>query len=189
MSCHENQLATESSVMAAERGQSSQKLVYLRDHTPRPRSRIARNSQRSTPPPADLASAATWLARSLLVGAGGLLLYWMGLASGTSHPGGSESWRWASSHALPHLFLAGSAAFTARTLLRSEERAHLFVALVAGALIVLALEGLTRAVIGGDLGDLSLSVRTDVLVHTGTLAIGVWAASFAVRSDSRPAAA
>ncbi len=172
--------------MAAERGQSSQKLVYLRDHTPRPRSRGSRNTRRSsTPPPADLAAEGAWLGRSLFVIAGGLALYWVLVLGGAARPEGDEAWRWASAHALPHLFLAATAAYAARALLRADSRPSLLVGVTAGALIVLALEGITRAMIAGDIGDLSLSVRTNVLVQTATLAIGIWAASFAVRSERR----
>lgn len=175
--------------MAAERGQSSQKLVYLRDHTPRPRARTARNTRRSaTPPPADMVGEGVWLGRSLLVVAAGLVLYWVGVVGGPTRPSGDEAWLWASSHALSHLFLAGTAAYAARGLLRAETRAALLVGIVAGALIVLALEGISRAMSGGDVGDLSLSVRTNVLVQTATLAVGIWAASFAVRTERRAAA-
>ncbi len=171
--------------MAAERGQSSQKLVYLRDHALRPRSR-GRSSRRSpTPPPVELATEGAWLGRSLLVVATGPLLYWLGVLAGATRPEGAEAWRWASSHALPHLFLTGSAAYAARALLRTDPRPELLVGVAAGALIVLALEGVTRAMTTGDIGDLSLSVRTNVLVQTATLAVGIWAASFAVRSERR----
>ena len=173
--------------MAADRGQSSQKLVYLRDHANRPRSRNLRGPRRSSaPPPVELATEGTWLGRSLLLVAGVLGLYWLGILGGTMRPGGDEAWRWTSSHALPHLFVAGSAAFAARSIFRAESRATLVVGLVAGGLLVLALEGITRSLGGGDLGDLSLSVRANVLLQTTTLAIGVWAASYAIRSERRP---
>lgn len=172
--------------MAADRGQSSHKLVYLRDHTPRPRARTARNARRSpAPPPADLAAEGTWLGRALLVVAAGLAVYWLGVLVGAARPETDHAWRHASSHALPHLFLATSAAFAARTLLRATSPASLLVGIVAGAMIVLALEGITRAMTAGDLGDLSLSVRTNVLVQTATLAIGIWAGSFALRAQRR----
>lgn len=172
--------------MAAEGGQSSQKLVYLRDHTPRPRTRSARNTQKSpTPPPADLAAEGAWLGRSLLVVAAGLALYWLGVLGGPTRPASDEGWVWVASHALPHLFLAASAAYAARALLQAESRTSLLVGVVASALIVLALEGLSRAMSGSDLGDLSLGVRANVLVQTATLAIGVWAGSFAIRTERR----
>jgi len=174
--------------MAAERGQSSQKLVYLRDHTPR-RSRSSRGGRRSpTPPPAELAAEAIWLGRCLLVIAATLVVYWLGVLGGATRPETDQAWRWTSAHALPHLFLAGSALLAARALFRTEARATLFVGVAAGALIVLALEGITRAMTGGELGDLSLSVRSEVLLQTATLAIGVWAASYALRFERRPEA-
>lgn len=172
--------------MAAERGQSSQKLVYLRDHTPRPRSRAGRTARRTpTTPPADLAAEGTWLGRALLVVAGGLIVYWLGVLGGPPRPGSDEGWLWATSHALPHLFLAATAAYAARPLLRGEARTSLLVGLVAGALIVLALEGISRAMSGSNLDDLSLGVRTNVLVQTATLAVGIWAGSFAIRTERR----
>lgn len=172
--------------MPTDRGQSSEKLVYLRDHTLRPRSRASRVDRRPPAlPPADLAAEATWLGRSLFALAGFVLLYWTILASGIGRPEGDEAWRWTISHSLPHLFLAAASAIAARFLLRGDPRAPLIVGLVAGALIVLALEGIARAAVGGSLDDLSLSARTDVLTRAVTLAMGVWAASFALRAERR----
>lgn len=174
--------------MAAEREQSSQKLVYLRDHANKPRSRTLRTTRRgSSPPPAEMAAEGTWLARSLIIVAGALVFYWLGVLGGAMQPETEEAWRWTSSHAMPQLFLAAGAAFAARSISRGETRSGLLVGLVAGGLIVLALGGIGRALVGEGLGDLSLSVRTDVLLQTATLAIGVWAASFAMRSERHQA--
>jgi len=170
--------------MAAQRGQSSPKLVYLRDHAHRARARTPHGARRGAPPPpTDLASEGIWLARSLLLVAGAFALYWLGVLAGTVEPGGDEGWRWTSSHALPHLVLAAGAVLAASSIVRTDPRATLIVGLLAGGLIVLALGGLGRVMVGSDMGDLSLSVRTDVLVQTGALAIGVWAASYAMRAE------
>jgi hypothetical protein len=110
----------------------------------------------------------------------------MSLATGVGRPESDEAWRWTVSHSLPHLFLVGASAMAARSLIRADPRASLIVGLVAGALIVLALEGIARAAVGGgSLDELSLSARTDVLTRAVTLAMGVWAASFALRAERR----
>ena len=175
--------------MAAEREQSSAKLIYLRDHAPR-RSRADRRDRKARrddrPPAGELAAEGIWLGRALLVIAAGILIYWAGIYGGATRPESSEAWRWAVSHSLPHLFLAISAAYCARCLLRQELDGPLPIGLVAGALVVLALEGITRAMTGEQLEDLSIGVRANVLVQTASLAIGVWAASFALRCATRP---
>ena len=126
-----------------------------------------------------------WLGRALLAVAAGLAIYWAGVFEGTTRPESEDAWRWAVSHALPHLFVALGAAYTGKRLLRSDLHAPLPVGLVAGALIVLALEGIGRAMTGEQIEDLSLGVRTNVLVQALTLAIAVWAGSFALRSELR----
>ncbi len=172
--------------MAANHEQSSRKLVYLRDHTPRKRLRGGRVTRQSpTPPPADLVAEGTWLGRALLVVTAGLSVYWLAVLVGVTRPETDEAWRHAFSHGLPHLFLAASAALSAHALLRTTSHPSLPFGMTAGAMIVLALEGITRAMTAGDLGDLSLNVRTNVLIQTAALAIGIWAASFALRSQRR----
>ena len=124
----------------------------------------------------------------MLFVATGLFLYWMGVLGDLTRPTTTEGWLWATSHALPHLFLAVTAAYAARSLRQIESRAPLLVGIVAGALIVLALEGISRAMSGSDLSDLSLGVRTNVLVQTAALAVGIWAGSFAIRTERRVSA-
>lgn len=175
--------------MAAEREQSSAKLIYLRDHAPR-RSRgdrRDRKARRNEPPPAaELASESVWLGRALVLVTVGIVFYWVGIFGGATRPGSDEAWRWAISHALPHLFVAVSAAYTAHRLLSGNPTGGtLPIGLVAGALVVLALEGITRTMTGEPLEDLSLGVRTGVLVQTALLAVGVWTASFAIRCSIR----
>ncbi|MBM4266497.1 MAG: hypothetical protein FJ144_07805 [Deltaproteobacteria bacterium] len=129
---------------------------------------------------------AIWLGRSLLVLAGFVLVYWTTLAAGVGQATSDETWRWTVSHSLPHLFLVTTSAIAARSLLRGDPHSSMIVAVVAGALIVLALEGIARAAIGGSFDDSSLTAHTDVLTRAVTLAMGIWAASFAIRAERRP---
>lgn len=169
--------------MSVDREQSPQKLVYLRDHTPRPRNRASQRERRSTSVTRpELASEAAWLGRALLLVAAVTLLYWLAVVSGAVAPESDESWRWTLAHSLAHLFLAASAAMAGRLLLQSGPRAPLFVAVAAGALVVIALEGLTRVVIVGGLSEVSLSTRSDI---PALLAVGIWAGSYALRADRR----
>lgn len=175
--------------MAAERDPTPRKLVYLRDHTPRPRlgaRRTARGRTVATPPP-ELAAEAAWLGRFLLAVAAFALLYWVAFAMGAAAPEGDEAWRWTLSHSLAHLFLAASSAMAGRLLLQGGPRAPLFVAVAAGALLVTALEGLTRMVVAGGIADVSLGARSDILTKSAVLALGIWSASYALRADRRVA--
>ncbi len=175
--------------MAAERDPSPRKLVYLRDHTPRPRLRARRPDRRraGAAPPPELAAEAAWLGRFLIAAGAFTLLYWLALAVGAVLPEGEEAWRWTLSHGLAHLFLAASAAMAGRLLLQGGARAPLFVAVAAGALLVTALEGLTRMVVAGGMADISLGARSDILTKSAVLALGIWSASYALRADRRVA--
>jgi hypothetical protein len=121
----------------------------------------------------------------LLVVASVTALYWLAVVTGAVTAEGEESWRWTLSHSLAHLFLAASAAMAGRLLLQSGPRAPLFVAVAAGGLVVIALEGLTRMVIVGGLSEISLSARSDILTKAAVLAVGIWAGSYALRADRR----
>jgi len=109
-------------------------------------------------------------------------LYWIAVVSGAVALDSDESWRWTVAHSLAHLFLAASAAMAGRVLLQSGPRAPLFVAVAAGGLLVIALEGLTRVVIVGGFSEVSLSTRSDI---PALLAMGIWAGSYALRADRR----
>ena len=172
--------------MEADREQAPHKLVYLRDHTPRSRVRAPRLDRRqgATPPP-DLASEATWLGRSLIALAVLISAYWLAIVTGAVHIDGDEEWRWTLSHSLAHIFVAVSAVISGRLLLRHLPLAPLIAGLVSGALVVTALEGLTRMVVGGGMSQVSLGARTDVLTKAAKLVIGIWAGSYALRAERR----
>jgi len=123
----------------------------------------------------------------LLTVAGGVVVYWLLLASGAIRLEG-EAWNWTISQSLGHLFVALTAAWAARLMVRGATRAPLVVALAAGGLIVVAIEGLVHLVVNGDLSQISLAVRTDILTRTAMLAIGIWASSYALRAERRPPA-
>jgi hypothetical protein len=172
--------------MASDQEQTSRKLVYLRDHSPRIRPRTIRSERKpQQPPPADLAGEAAWLGRSLFAVAGAAAVYWLLVSTGGIRPEGDEAWRWTMSHSLSHAFVTGTCGLAARVLLRGAPRATLFIALAAGGMIVTALEGLTHLLISGDLAQISLSARTDILARAALLAIGIWASSYALRADRR----
>lgn len=168
--------------MPSQREQRSQKLVYLRDRAPRAKARAAHKGRAR---PIDVSSSpdseTLWLARFCFGVAGILLLYWLGVLGFHGGPQNADTWSWILSEGFPHLVVAVGAAFVAQSLLRSGPRAPQWVALLAGGLIILSLQGITRAMVAGDLDHLSLTIRIEVFVRTATLAIGIWAASYALR--------
>lgn len=169
--------------MAAEREQSSQKLVYLKDRTHRPRARKRRPDRgTSNPSGIELASEGLWLSRTLLVAAAGLALHWLGIASGVGEVGDDAVGHWATANVLPRLLLSTGAVLAARAIGRRSVQGPLLTSLVAGGMVFLALQGLSGEIVGGDFGDPSLQLRTGVLLQTAALAIGVWAASWSLRS-------
>lgn len=173
--------------MAVDREQSPQKLIYLRDHTAKSRSRPVRHERRgSYPPRPELASEALWLGRALLAFAAATLLYWLAVLTGVVVFQGGEAWHWTLSHGLAHLFLAASAGMAGRLLLQSAPRAPLFVAVAAGGLVVVALEGWARMLFVGGLSESSLSGRGDILTQATVLAAGIWAGSYALRANHQP---
>jgi hypothetical protein len=175
--------------MPTDHEQTPRKLVYLRDHAPRPRARTLRTERKPQPSAhPDLASEAAWLGRLLLTAAGSIAIYWVLILSGAIHPEGEAALNWSASRLLAHIYVAGAAAFAARQLLRGATRASLMVAFAASGLIVISLEGLAHLVINADLSRISLAGRTDILMRTAMLAIGVWAGSYALRADRRIAA-
>lgn len=174
--------------MSSDHEQTPRKLVYLRDHAPRPKSRPLR-SERKPPalPHPELAGEAAWLGRMLLTVAGGIVIYWILVGSGALPSAGEGAWNWTVSRLLAHLYVAGLSAVAARQLMRGAARAPLVVALAASALIVVSIEGLAHLLVTGDLSRISLGARTDILARTATLGLGVWACSYALRADRRTA--
>jgi hypothetical protein len=173
--------------MAADHDQSPRKLVYLRDRAPRPRPRVARHDRRPTgQPPADLAGEATWLGRALFVVAAGTIGYWLLALSGAIQPSTSDDlWRSLAGASLAHVFLTACCGIAAVRLFRDAAHSVVVVAAAAGALVLVTLEGLARLVVSGDLSEVSLSVRTQILADAGGLAIGIWAFSYALRLQRR----
>jgi len=172
--------------MSTDHEQTPRKLVYLRDHAPRPRARTLR-TERKPPPSAhpELASEAAWLGRMLLTAAGSISIYWVLILSGAIRPEGEAALNWTISRLLAHVYVAATAAFAARQLLRGAARASLLVAFAASGLIVVAVEGLAHLVVNADLSQISLAARTDILMRTAMLGIGIWASSYALRADRR----
>lgn len=173
--------------MAVDHDHAPRKLVYLRDRASRPRPRPSRAERRS---PAravgDLAGEATWLGRALFVVAGGTVTYWLLALSGAVDTGrGSAALRSLAAASLAHAFLTGTTGVAALRLLRDAGRCTAQVALAAGALIVIALEGIGGLVLGGDLAEVSLAQRTEILANAAALAVGVWAGSYAFRAQRR----
>jgi hypothetical protein len=172
--------------MPTDHEQTPRKLVYLRDHAPRPRSRTLRNDRKpqvSAHP--ELANEAAWLGRLLLAAAGAIAIYWVLILSGAVRPEGEAAVNWTASRLLAHLYVAGTSAFAARQLLRGAMRAPLLVAFAASGLIVVALEGLAHLIFNADLSRISLAARTDLLMRTAILVVGIWACSYALRADRR----
>src|SRR5262245_52743533 len=175
--------------MPTDHEQTPRKLVYMRDHAPRPRARSMRAERKpavSAHP--DLANEAAWLGRLLLAASGSIAIYWVLILSGAIHPEGEAALNWNTSRLLAHVYVAAACAFAARPLLRGALRASLVVAFAASGLIVVSLEGLAHLIINADLSRISLAARTDILMRSAMLAIGVWASSYALRADRRLAA-
>jgi hypothetical protein len=172
--------------MPSDHEQTPRKLVYLRDHAPRPRARTVRTERKPQPSAhPELAHEAAWLGRLLLTAAGSISIYWVLVLSGAVRPEGEAAVNWTVPRLLAHIYVAMAAAFAARALLRGAVRASVLVAFAASGLIVVSLEGLTHLVVNADLSRISLAARTDILMRTALLAIGVWASSFALRVERR----
>lgn len=172
--------------MSTDHEQTPRKLVYLRDHAPRPRARTVR-PERKQPPAAhpELASEAAWLGRLLTAVSGLLALQCLLVASGAVRPEAALAATWSASALLANLYVVVTTGLASRQLLHGALRAPALVALAASGMILVAIEGLAHLVINTDLSRISLGARMDILARTAMLAIGVWGASFALRSERR----
>ena len=175
--------------MSTDHEQTPRKLVYLRDHAPRPRAR-AQRPERKPPTPAhpELASEAAWLGRLLLAISGMIAIYWLLVLSGALDPEVDADGNWSVSRLFAHVYVVGASVLAARQLLSGAARAALLVAFAASGLIVVAIEGLAHLMINADLSRISLAARTDILARTAMLGVGVWAASYSLRAERRSAA-
>lgn len=174
--------------MSTEHERTPHKLVYLRDHAPRPKARNARVERKPPVAHPELASEAAWLGRLLLAASGMIVIHWLLVLSGAVEVEGDATTNWTASRLLAYAYVAAASAFAARQLLRGNARAALLVAFAASGLILVAIEGLAHLVFSTDLSRISLAARTDILTRSGMLGLGVWAASYALRADRRSAA-
>lgn len=174
--------------MSTDHERTPHKLVYLRDHAPRPRTRNVRVERKPPVAHPELASEAAWLGRLLLAAAGMIVIHWLLVLSGAVEVEGDASSNWTVSRLFAHAYVAGIATFAARQLLRGNARAALLVAFASSGLILVAIEGLAHLVVSTDLSRVSLAARTDILTRSAMLGLGVWAASYALRVDRRPSA-
>ena len=174
--------------MSTDHEQSPRKLVYLRDHAPRPRARTTRPERKPVVAHPELASEAAWLGRLLTATAGVLVVHAVLIMTGGIAAEGDVAADWSASRLFANAYVAASAALASRQLLRGHARAPLLVGFAASALLVVSIEGLAHLLITTDLSRISLAARTDILTRTGMLALGVWAASYALRADRRTAA-
>lgn len=169
--------------MASDPEQTPRKLIYLRDHAGRGRTR--RKRRRREPPagvPQDLDTEGIWLARGLLALFAGLLLNWVGLVA--TAPGGVPG-EVSTAGAIPdlsHLVCAGLALYAARSVRGSQTQAPIVVAILAGTVLLVALQGLGTALVGGPLDHLTPGTRADVLLYTTLLGFGLWCSSWALRA-------
>lgn len=139
----------------------------------------------ATQPARDLAAEATWLGRTLFVVAAGTVAYWLLALSGAFRPAHGGGLRALATASLAQAFLASSAGVAAMRLLRDAAGCGVHVALASGALVAVALSGLARLLVDGDLSEVSLAVRAEILAEAGGLAIGLWAFSYALRAQRR----
>jgi hypothetical protein len=170
--------------MSTDHEQSPRKLVYLRDHAPRPRVRATRQERKPVVAHPELASEAAWLGRLLMATAAVMVVHALLVLTGATAEGDAAA-DWSASRLFANGYVVTTAGFAARHLLRGTPRTSLAVAFAASALIVVAIEGLAHLLITTDLSRISLAARTDILTRTGMLGLGVWAASFALRVDRR----
>jgi len=176
--------------MSTEHEQTPRKLVYLRDHAPRPRARSVRPERKQTPlSHPELASEAAWLGRLLMAVSTLLAVHWVLVSSGAIQPEGEVAEGWSGSSLFANAYVVVTAALASRQLLHGGLRAPILVALAASGMIVVALQGLAHLVVNTDLSRISLGARVDILARTAILAIGVWGASYALRADRRHPAA
>jgi hypothetical protein len=172
--------------MKTDNEQTPPKLVYLRDRVSRAAPRPRKAAHKAVVRPGDeLASEAIWLGRSLFVIATTIGVYCLLVFSGSVVIPGGEVRQWLLSLLIGDLFVGSAAAAGGILLLRESKRAAVHVSFAAGALIVVALEGLTHLVVSGDLGELTLTARLEVLLRSAAMAVGVWAISYVVRAQKR----
>lgn len=171
--------------MASDPDQTPRKLIYLRDHAGRGRTR--RKRRRRDPEvgaPNDLDSEGVWLGRGLLALVAGLVLHWVGLTAAA--PGGVPGEVSAAPMFpdLSHLVCAALALYGARSIRGGYESAPIVVAIAAGAILLVALQGLGSSLIGEPLDHLTPGTRADVLLYAVLLGFGLWSWSWALRSRS-----
>jgi hypothetical protein len=171
--------------MSTEHERTPHKLVYLRDHAPRPKVRNTRVDRKPPVAHPELAGEAAWLGRLLLAASGLIVIHWLLVLSGAVEVEGYATANWTASRLLAHAYVAGIAAFSARQLLRGNARAPLLVAFAASGLVLVSIEGLAHLVVSTDLSRISLAARTDILTRSAMLGLGTWAASYALRTDLR----
>lgn len=174
--------------MSTDHERTPHKLVYLRDHAPRSRTRNVRVERRAPLAPPDLAGEAAWLGRLLFAASGLIVIHWLLVLSGAFDVEGDGSTSWTASRLLAHAYVAGTSAVAARQLLRGNARAPLTIAFAASALVIVAMEGLAHLVLNTDLSRMSLAARTDILTRSGMLGLGIWAASYTLRAERRSSA-
>lgn len=167
---------------------NSGKLYYLRDRARRPSTRQLRRridglgaseADRQRPP----SNEALWLSRVLLAEAGYLVLYWLGVAAGVvAVPETVESRLWLYSLVPGDLGVAAVAGIAAVELSRGTPRREFFLLLASGGLVFLSLSRVSHGVLASFAMELSPGQRFHVTFMGVCLYVGLWAASFALRS-------
>ena len=171
--------------MSTEHERTPHKLVYLRDHAPRPKTRSTRVDRKPPAAHPELAGEAAWLGRMLLAASGMIVIHWLLVLSGAVEVEGDAATNWTASRLLAHAYVVAIAAFSARQLLRGNARAPLLLAFAASGLVLVSIEGLAHLVVSTDLSRISLAARTDILTRSAMLGLGIWTASYALRADRR----
>jgi hypothetical protein len=186
--CQENPAAITSAWSIRLMADSSGKLYYLRDRARRSAPRQSRRrpegtgtSEADRHPP--ISKEALWLSRVLFAGAAYLVLYWLGVAAGVvAVPEVTESRLWLYSFVPGDLLVAGVSGVAAWDLLRGPGRRDFFLVLAAGGLMFLSLSRLTQGITASFVAELTPGQRLHVTLMGVCLYVGLWAASYALRT-------
>ncbi len=172
--------------MASTAHNDSSKLIRLSDHRRRVSRVLRRPTTRGTDPARGNHGEASWLARALMITAvGGVTA---GLLAGFAGFGlvGARSEGVALAPLLSHLLLAG-ASFTAAWRLRHMAPGITpWIGVAGGSIVMLGLSDIGQLTTGTGAGTIDGTTRLGIFALGVATAIGVWAASFALRLTREP---
>lgn len=166
----------------------SGKLYYLRDRARRPAGRHPRRRTEGaaavdTNGRSPVSRETLWLSRILVAEAAYLVLWWAGVGVGVvalpEHP---ESRLWTYSFLPADFLVAAISGLAAWELVRRSEKRDVVLVLAAGGLVFLSLSRLTHGIASSFVSAMTPGQRLQVTLMGVCLYVGLWAASYALRT-------